>query len=125
MTNKREATQTVVEREEFKLKLPQVFDIKPAHEIELPGKRKALVYDTTVENWEDNGKEGRVKRMKQGWRVIVITKLGFEVAESGYYRFDRGFETTDPLDVKLHISKLVKEFSKRKRTTIDEREIEE
>lgn len=106
----------------FELKLPDIFDIKPMHEIDLPGGRKILVYDH--QQYPDHN--DRVSRIQgdpvpekvSGWKLIVVNKKGNELRPTNNgYESKYVVTTTSPLAAMRWIKSMVLEFSKTKKTS--------
>lgn len=99
----------------FAVKLPQVFDIKPAYEIELPAGRVAVVYAIKVEKDHD-GHTGKSKVL-DGWRVVIRTRRGTFINFNRYEHTGEVF--TDPLLLNLRLKALVIEYAKKMKTTVE------
>lgn len=106
------------------LKLPKVFDIKPAHEIDLPNSCKALVYDTKVSS-DDWVGDKRIRKEKPGWRVVIVNKHGRTPRVLSSSRYEGDTSLTDPLDVRRYVEKVAWMLSKVKTTTVSETDADE
>jgi len=122
---------TKIEADSFKLKLPDVFDLEPTYEVDLPNNCKALVYEKKV--WADvPSADGHPKRDKvNGWRVFIVNSKGrTPQALRGNYRYHRhddggGYETSDRLNVMRFIKDVVYDLTKKKRTSTVEEDPED
>lgn len=117
------ATMKKVEQDGFELKLPDIFDLKPAYEIDLPAKRKALLYDTT-QYVRDYSLGDNKFTSKPGWRVVVVTRHG-RVVNPHMHRNNDATVFTEPLSMFLYIKGLVQEYTKTKKTTVEDTELDD
>lgn len=114
--------QVLKELTPFKLELPEVFDLKPAFEVALPAGRTAMIYDTVIRH-ED--REGNEKAPRRGWRVVIKTRRGsFIGASNSRYDHD-GAVFTDPLLLALRLQGLAIEYAKKKKTTVEETDLDD
>lgn len=91
----------------FELKLPEKFDIKPNWVVDLPGGRKAHIYEevTTREVRRPGGEW--VETPVPGWRVIIVSR-----SSSFSNRYGNcGHSFHRELDVLVHLQELVYQFA--------------
>jgi hypothetical protein len=97
----------------FKLELPAPFDIKPDHEVALPGNRKALIFrEEGIKRDFDGEKDVHTKAL--GWRVIIVNREGLITRRCA--DFDQGRWYSSELNVLVYLKCVVASLSKTKRT---------
>lgn len=108
---------TKAEYTPFELKLPELFDLKPEHVVDLPGGRKAEIYRVKVLPEFYNPRNDKVELIPaDGWRVVIRTKRGSALTDRrGCYDNESTFNNN--LALKLHLESLVKAFTPTKRTS--------
>lgn len=104
-------TEIKTEVADFPLRLPAIFDIKPSMEVELPGGRKALIFDVQVEKYE--GRNQEITKLVPGWRIVIVNRRGIE--DRGQYE-NRDCEFTNALSASLYLRRVAAFFAKKKRS---------